>query len=41
VLFVKGDDQVSFSQVAKMIDIGRAVGVDRVGLMTPKVLAGR
>lgn len=41
VLFVKGDDQVSFNQVAEAIDIGHAAGVDRVGLMTPGVLAGQ
>ncbi|MGA9670775.1 MAG: biopolymer transporter ExbD [Terracidiphilus sp.] len=41
VLFVKGDDQVSFNQVAEAIDIGHAAGVDRVGLMTPRVLAGQ
>ena len=41
VLFLKGDDQLSFMQVAEVIDIGHAAGVDRVGLMTPKVLAGQ
>jgi biopolymer transport protein TolR len=41
VLFVKGDDEVSFNQVAEAIDIGHAAGVDRVGLMTPRVLAGQ
>jgi biopolymer transport protein ExbD len=41
VLFVKGDDQLSFTQVAEAIDIGHAVGVDRIGLMTPKVQAGQ
>jgi len=41
VLFVKGDDQLSFTQVAEVIDIGHAAGVDRVGLMTPKILAGQ
>jgi biopolymer transport protein ExbD len=41
VLFVKGDDEVSFNQVAEAIDIGHAAGVDRVGLMTPGVLAGQ
>jgi len=40
VLFVKGDDAVSFNQIAEVIDIGHAAGVDRVGLMTPKVQAG-
>jgi biopolymer transport protein TolR len=41
VLFLKGDDQLSFNQVAEVIDIGHAAGVERVGLMTPQVLAGR
>ena len=41
VLFVKGDDQLSFTQVAEVIDIGHAAGVDQIGLMTPKVLAGQ
>jgi biopolymer transport protein TolR len=40
VLFVKGDDQLSFSQIAEVIDIGHSAGVDHVGLMTPKVLRG-
>jgi biopolymer transport protein ExbD len=40
VLFVKGDDSVSFNQIAEAIDIGHAAGVDRVGLMTPKAQAG-
>jgi biopolymer transport protein TolR len=41
VLFVKGDDEVSFNQVAEAIDIGHAAGVDHVGLMTPRILAGQ
>jgi biopolymer transport protein TolR len=40
VLFVKGDDQLKFRQIAEVIDIGRAAGVDRIGLLTPKVAAG-
>ncbi len=40
VLYVKGDDQLSFSQIAEVIDISHAAGVDHVGLMTPKVLRG-
>ena len=40
VLFVKGDDQLTFMQIAEVIDIGRAAGVDHVGLLTPKVAAG-
>jgi biopolymer transport protein ExbD len=41
VLFLKGDDELSFTQVAEAIDISHAAGVDHVGLMTPKVLAGQ
>lgn len=41
VMFVKGDDDVNFAQVADVIDIGHAAGVDHVGLMTPKILAGQ
>jgi biopolymer transport protein TolR len=40
VLFLKGDDQLSFSQIAEVIDISHSAGVDHVGLMTPKVLRG-
>ena len=41
IMFVKGDDDVNFAQVADVIDIGHSVGVDHVGLMTPKILAGQ
>ena len=41
VLFVRGDDGLSFTQVAEAIDIGHAAGVDRVGLMTPGVQSGQ
>ena len=40
VLFVKGDDQLSFNQIAEVIDISHSAGVDHVGLMTPRVLKG-
>ncbi|KAA6457498.1 biopolymer transporter ExbD [Acidobacteria bacterium AB60] len=36
VLFIKGDDQLSFSQIAEVIDVSHAAGVDRVCLMTPR-----
>jgi biopolymer transport protein TolR len=39
VLFVKGDDGLSFSEVAQVIDIGHAAGVERVGLVTPGLTA--
>jgi biopolymer transport protein ExbD len=41
VMFVKGDDRLSFDQVAEVIDIGHAAGIDHIGLMTPKVQAGQ
>jgi biopolymer transport protein TolR len=41
ILFIKGDDRLSFTEIAKIIDIGHAAGVDQIGLMTPAVLAGR
>ncbi len=33
VAFVKGDDDVSFAQVARAIDIMRGAGIDHVGLI--------
>jgi biopolymer transport protein TolR len=41
VAFVKGDDTVIFSQVARAIDIMRSAGVERVGLITAKLEAGQ
>jgi biopolymer transport protein TolR len=40
VMFVKGDNNVPFANVAQVIDIGHAAGVDKVGLITAKVEAG-
>src|SRR5580658_3039721 len=41
VMFVRGDDDVSFGAIADVIDIGRAANVDHIGLMTPKIQAGQ
>jgi len=41
VLFLKGDDKLSFMQMAEVIDIGHAAGIDQIGLMTPGLVAGR
>ena len=42
VLFVKGDDNVEFQDVAQVIDIARGTQVvDRVGLITAKIEAGQ
>ena len=40
VMFVKGDDNLNFGDIAEVIDICHAAGVDHIGLMTPKVEAG-
>jgi biopolymer transport protein TolR len=40
VMFVKGDDNVPFLDVANVIDIAHASGVDKVGLITAKIEAG-
>jgi len=37
VLFVKGDPDLDFATVAKAIDLAHGAGIDKVGLMTPKV----
>ena len=41
IMFVRGDDEVPFSDVAQVIDIAHASGVDKVGLMTAKIEAGQ
>jgi biopolymer transport protein ExbD len=37
VAFVKGEEKVSFSDVAKAIDIMRQSGIEQVGLLTPRM----
>jgi biopolymer transport protein ExbD len=41
VAFVKGDPDLDFQMVARAIDIAHSAGVDKVGLMTPKVELGQ
>ncbi len=42
VMFVKGDDDVEFQNVAQVIDVARGTQVvDRVGLVTAKIEAGQ
>jgi len=41
VMFIKGDPDLNFQSVAEVIDIGHAVGVDRIGLITPKIAMGQ
>ena len=40
VVFVKGDKDLEWNSVARAIDIAKGAGLDKVGLMTPKVEAG-
>ncbi len=41
VVFVKGDKDLEFQVVARAIDIAHGAGIDKVGLMTPKVEEGK
>jgi biopolymer transport protein TolR len=40
VVFVKADGDLPFESVARAIDIAKGAGIDKVGLMTPKIEAG-
>ena len=40
VVFVKGDPALAYQAVARAIDIAKGVGIDKIGLMTPKIEAG-
>ena len=40
VMFIKADNDLEFSEVAQVIDIAHAAGVDKVGLITAKIEAG-
>ncbi|HWG18282.1 MAG TPA: biopolymer transporter ExbD [Acidobacteriaceae bacterium] len=41
VMFVKGDADLDYQQVAEVIDMGHQADVDNIGIMTPRVLAGQ
>jgi len=40
VVFVKGDEDLAYETVARAIDIAKGAGIDKIGLMTPKIEAG-
>jgi len=40
-MFVKGDAALTFKDVAEVVDIGRAAGVESIGLITPGLNGGR
>jgi biopolymer transport protein TolR len=41
VVFVKGDPDIDYRYVAEAIDDAKGAGLDKVGIMTPKVEAGQ
>jgi biopolymer transport protein TolR len=41
VMFVKGDKDLDFRNVAEVIDFGHQAGVDNIGLITPRVESGQ
>jgi biopolymer transport protein TolR len=41
VVFVKGDPDLEYRAVARAIDIAKGAGIDKIGLMTPKLEAGQ
>ena len=40
VVFVKGDEDLDYQSVARAIDVAKGAGIDKIGLMTPKIEAG-
>jgi biopolymer transport protein ExbD len=40
VVFVQGDPDLEYETVAKAIDIAKGAAIDKIGLMTPKLMAG-
>lgn len=41
VVFVKGDPDIDFQNVARAIDIAKGSGIDKIGLMTAQMEAGQ
>lgn len=41
VMFVRGDSDLNFADVAEVIDMGHGAGVDHIGLITPRIEAGQ
>jgi biopolymer transport protein ExbD len=36
-MFVKGDGDMNFAQIAEVIDVGHLAGADNIGLLTPHI----
>jgi biopolymer transport protein TolR len=41
VMFIKGDPDLNYGQIAEVIDFGHGAGVDNIGIITPRVEAGQ
>jgi len=41
VIFVKGDPELTFSDVATVIDVAKGAGIDKVGLITQNLEEGK
>jgi biopolymer transport protein TolR len=41
IIFIKGDPELEFQYVARAIDIAKGAGIDKIGLMTPKMEQGQ
>ena len=40
IMFVKGDPDVSFGDVAAVIDVAKGAGIDKIGLITKSIEEG-
>jgi biopolymer transport protein ExbD len=38
VMFVKGDGTLPFAEVARVIDIAKGAGIDKIGLITKEMI---
>jgi biopolymer transport protein TolR len=41
VMFIKGDPDLNYGQIAEVVDFGHGAGVDNIGIITPRVEAGQ
>jgi len=41
IIFIKGDPTLTFGDIAQIIDIAKGAGIDKIGLMTAAVEAGK
>ncbi len=41
VMFIKGDPDLNYGNIAEVIDYGHQAGVDNIGIITPRVESGQ